>query len=99
MIFLSPDEFSFLFIRDPPLPVFDTLLPFSSENKNKVVSIGILASEEKSPPSSSHRGFKAFKLSYHKRPMIVMTLVLAVLSSDHSVFTSSASFWESNILI
>ncbi|GJX96280.1 hypothetical protein Tco_0352078 [Tanacetum coccineum] len=30
---------------------------------------------------------------------IVMTLVLAVLSSDHSSFTSSASFWESDILI
>ncbi|GJZ04766.1 hypothetical protein Tco_0538041 [Tanacetum coccineum] len=30
---------------------------------------------------------------------IVMTLVLAVLSSDHSSFTSSASFWESSIQI
>ncbi|GKB98934.1 hypothetical protein Tco_0985071, partial [Tanacetum coccineum] len=30
---------------------------------------------------------------------IVMTLVLAILSSDHSVFTSSASFWESDIQI
>ncbi|GJW90078.1 hypothetical protein Tco_0167631 [Tanacetum coccineum] len=53
MIFLSPDEFSFSFIRDPPLPVIDTLLPFSSKNENKVVNTGILASEEKSPPSSS----------------------------------------------
>ncbi|GJQ94196.1 hypothetical protein Tco_0005335 [Tanacetum coccineum] len=70
MIFLSPDEFSFSFIRDPPLPVIDTLLPFSSENENKVVNTGILASEEKSPPSSSHRGFKASKLSHHKSPMI-----------------------------
>ncbi|GKA87899.1 hypothetical protein Tco_0809663 [Tanacetum coccineum] len=50
MIFLSPDEFSFSFIRDPPLPVLDTLLPFSSKNENKVVNTGILASEEKSPP-------------------------------------------------
>ncbi|GKF50066.1 hypothetical protein Tco_0143317, partial [Tanacetum coccineum] len=53
-IFLSRDEFSFSFIRDPPLPVIDTLLPFSSENENKVVNTGILASEEKSPPYSSH---------------------------------------------
>ncbi|GKF43431.1 hypothetical protein Tco_0129983, partial [Tanacetum coccineum] len=68
MIFLSPDEFSFSFIRDPPLPVIDTLLPFSSENENKVVNTGILASKEKSPPSSSHRGFKASKLSHHKIP-------------------------------
>ncbi|GJW24418.1 hypothetical protein Tco_0038229 [Tanacetum coccineum] len=71
MIFLSPDEFSFSFIRDPPLPVIDTLLPFSSENENKVVNTGILASEEKSPPYSSHRGFKASKLSYHKSPMLI----------------------------
>ncbi|GJU61104.1 hypothetical protein Tco_1238870 [Tanacetum coccineum] len=71
MIFLSPDEFSFSFIRDPPLPVIDTLLPFSSKNENKVVNTGILASEEKSPPSSSHRGFKASKLSHHKSPMLI----------------------------
>ncbi|GJT94775.1 hypothetical protein Tco_1090293 [Tanacetum coccineum] len=39
MIFLSPDEFSFSCIRDPPLPVIDTLLPFSSENENKVLPL------------------------------------------------------------
>ncbi|GJR29765.1 hypothetical protein Tco_1105997 [Tanacetum coccineum] len=54
------DEFSISFIRDPPLPVIDTLLPFLSENENKVVNPGILAaSEEKSPHLSSHRGLKA----------------------------------------
>ncbi|GJZ95447.1 hypothetical protein Tco_0667781 [Tanacetum coccineum] len=52
-------------------PVIDTLLPFSSKNENKVVNTGILASEEKSPPSSSHRGFKASKLSHHKSPMLI----------------------------
>ncbi|GJS66988.1 hypothetical protein Tco_0681552, partial [Tanacetum coccineum] len=41
MIFLSPGEFSFSFICDPPLPVIDTLLPFSFENDNKVVNTGI----------------------------------------------------------
>ncbi|GJY81275.1 hypothetical protein Tco_0494026, partial [Tanacetum coccineum] len=71
MIFLSPDEFSFSFIHDPPLPVIDTLLPFSSKNENKVVNTGILASEEKSPPSSSHWGFKASNLSHHKSPMLI----------------------------
>ncbi|GJU85028.1 hypothetical protein Tco_1292574 [Tanacetum coccineum] len=71
MIFLSPDEFCFSFICDPPLPVIDTLLPFSSENENKVVNTGILALEEKSTPYSSHRGFKASKLSYHKSPMLI----------------------------
>ncbi|GKA01563.1 hypothetical protein Tco_0674228 [Tanacetum coccineum] len=71
MIFLSPDEFSFSFIRDPPLSVIDTLLPLSSENENKVVNTSILASEEKSPLSLSHRGFKASKLSHHKSPILI----------------------------
>ncbi|GJV40072.1 hypothetical protein Tco_1418512 [Tanacetum coccineum] len=71
IIFLSLDEFSFSFIRDPPLLVIDTLLPFSFENENKVFNTGILASEEKSSPSSSHRGFKAFKLSHHKSRMLI----------------------------
>ncbi|GKF62561.1 hypothetical protein Tco_0182615, partial [Tanacetum coccineum] len=39
-------------------PVIDTLLLFSSENKDKVFNQVVLASKEKSPPSSSHRGFK-----------------------------------------
>ncbi|GJX60371.1 hypothetical protein Tco_0291761 [Tanacetum coccineum] len=40
-IFLSWDAFSISFIRDPIFPVIDTLLPFSSENENKVVNTGI----------------------------------------------------------
>ncbi|GJX24740.1 hypothetical protein Tco_0231036 [Tanacetum coccineum] len=44
-------------------PMFDTLLPFSSENDDKVFNSGILASnEEKSPHLLSHRGFKAFQV-------------------------------------
>ncbi|GJW69491.1 hypothetical protein Tco_0123915 [Tanacetum coccineum] len=44
-------------------PVFDTLLPFSSENEDKVFNPRILISkEEKSPPLLSHRGFKVFQL-------------------------------------
>ncbi|GKA98230.1 hypothetical protein Tco_0826167 [Tanacetum coccineum] len=59
--FLSPNEFSISFIRDPISPVFDTLLPFSSENEDNVFNPGILASnEEKSPHLLSHQGFKAF---------------------------------------
>ncbi|GJR97494.1 hypothetical protein Tco_0269668 [Tanacetum coccineum] len=50
-------------------PVIDTLLPFSSENKDKVFNHGVLASKEKSPPSSSHWGFKASKLFHRKSPM------------------------------
>ncbi|GJU39735.1 hypothetical protein Tco_1192692 [Tanacetum coccineum] len=59
-IFLSPDEFSISFIRDPPFPVIDTLIPLSFKNKDKVFNPGILASkEEEFPHSLSHRGFKA----------------------------------------
>ncbi|GJU48715.1 putative ribonuclease H-like domain-containing protein [Tanacetum coccineum] len=52
-------------------PVIDTLLPFSSENEDKVFSHGVLASKEKSPPSSSYRGFKASKIFHHKSPMLI----------------------------
>ncbi|GJY02511.1 hypothetical protein Tco_0360663 [Tanacetum coccineum] len=54
-------------------PVIDTLLPFSSENKDKVFNPGILASnEEKSPHLPSHRGFKAFQIIYFSEsPMMI----------------------------
>ncbi|GJU51516.1 hypothetical protein Tco_1221071 [Tanacetum coccineum] len=52
-------------------PVINTLLPFSSENENKVFNSGILASnEEKSPHLLSHWGFKAFRLIYESPMMI-----------------------------
>ncbi|GJS97526.1 hypothetical protein Tco_0804494 [Tanacetum coccineum] len=38
--------------------VIDTLLPFSSENKDKVFNHGVLASKGESPPSSSLRALK-----------------------------------------
>ncbi|GJV49421.1 hypothetical protein Tco_1439633 [Tanacetum coccineum] len=82
MTFLSPDEFSFSFIRDPLLPVIDTLLPFSSENENKVVN-----TEEKSP-SLSHRGFKASKLSHHKSPMLIHGDNTPNLGVRHPLFLS-----------
>ncbi|GKG44696.1 hypothetical protein Tco_0486134, partial [Tanacetum coccineum] len=41
-------------------PVIDNLLPFSSENEDKVFNHGVLASKEKSPPSSSNRGDSSF---------------------------------------
>ncbi|GJU85634.1 hypothetical protein Tco_1293180 [Tanacetum coccineum] len=52
-------------------PVIDTLLPFSSENKDKVFNHSVLASKEKSHPFSSHRGFKASKLFHQKSPMLI----------------------------
>ncbi|GJT43523.1 hypothetical protein Tco_0952238 [Tanacetum coccineum] len=51
-------------------PVINTLLPFSSENEDKVFNHGVLAYKEKSPPSSSHRGLKAFQLS-PESPMLI----------------------------
>ncbi|GKG12387.1 hypothetical protein Tco_0346624, partial [Tanacetum coccineum] len=50
--------------------VIDTLLQFSSENEDKVFNHGGLAYKEKSPPSSSHRGLKAFQLS-PESPMVI----------------------------
>ncbi|GJT98362.1 hypothetical protein Tco_1093880 [Tanacetum coccineum] len=54
-------------------PVFDTLLPFSSENKDKVFNPRILISkEEKSPHLLSHRGFKVFQLiNDFESPMMI----------------------------
>ncbi|GJU93762.1 hypothetical protein Tco_1318518 [Tanacetum coccineum] len=43
-------------------PVIDTLLPFSSENDDKVFNHCVLAYKDKSSPSLSHRGFQAFQL-------------------------------------
>ncbi|GKB50147.1 hypothetical protein Tco_0900900 [Tanacetum coccineum] len=58
MRFLSRDTFSISFIRDPLSPVFDTLLPFSFKNEDKVFNPGSLSSnEEKSPHLLSHWGF------------------------------------------
>ncbi|GKF27428.1 hypothetical protein Tco_0083322 [Tanacetum coccineum] len=48
---LSWDEFSISFIRDPLSSVFDTLLPFLSENEDKVFNPSILIS-----PLLSHWG-------------------------------------------
>ncbi|GJS78121.1 hypothetical protein Tco_0728002 [Tanacetum coccineum] len=55
-------------------PAIDTLLPFSSENENKVFNSGILSSnEEKSPHLLSHRGFKAYQIisDFSKSPMMI----------------------------
>ncbi|GKE44747.1 hypothetical protein Tco_1472031 [Tanacetum coccineum] len=54
----------------PLSPVIDTLLAFSSKNEDKVFNHGVLAYKEKSPPSSSHRGLKAFQLS-PESPMMI----------------------------
>ncbi|GKB51257.1 hypothetical protein Tco_0902010 [Tanacetum coccineum] len=60
-------------------PAIDTLLPFSFENKDKVFNHGVLALKEKSPPSSSHRGFKASKIFHHKSPMLIYAEDIPIL--------------------
>ncbi|GJY87914.1 hypothetical protein Tco_0502542 [Tanacetum coccineum] len=72
--FLSPNELSISFIRDPLSPVFDTLLPFSSKNEKKVFNPGSLSSnEEKSPHLLSHRGFNPSKIKsdFSESPMMI----------------------------
>ncbi|GKA16799.1 hypothetical protein Tco_0696636 [Tanacetum coccineum] len=66
--FLSRDEFSISFIRDPLSSVIDTLLPFLYKNEDKVINSGILvADEEKSPHPSSHRGLR----DLNESPMMI----------------------------
>ncbi|GKF24047.1 hypothetical protein Tco_0076369 [Tanacetum coccineum] len=70
-IFLLRDAFFISFICDPIFPVIDTLLPFSSENEDKVVNTGILAADkEKYPHLLSHRDSKAFLLISESSMMI-----------------------------
>nr|GEY80564.1 hypothetical protein [Tanacetum cinerariifolium] len=54
-------------------PVFDTLLPLSFENKDKVFNPGIFISKkEKTPPLLSHRGLKIFQLiNDFESPMMI----------------------------
>ncbi|GJX85267.1 hypothetical protein Tco_0336041 [Tanacetum coccineum] len=67
--------------------VIDTLLPFSSENKDKVFNHGVLASKGESPPSSSHQGFKASKIFHHKSPMLIYGEDIPIL--DVLIFEAS----------
>ncbi|GKE05182.1 hypothetical protein Tco_1397200 [Tanacetum coccineum] len=71
--FLSRDTFSISFIRNLLCPVIETLLPFSSENEDKVFNPGILISkDEKSPHLLSHRGFKVFQLVNDSKSLMMI---------------------------
>ncbi|GJU08304.1 hypothetical protein Tco_1124734 [Tanacetum coccineum] len=86
--FLSPNEFSISFIRDPLSPVFDTLLPFSSENDEKVFNPGSLSlNEEKSPHLLSHRGFNTSKIisDFSKSPMMIYGEDIPILDVPFSI--------------
>ncbi|GJS73481.1 hypothetical protein Tco_0706322 [Tanacetum coccineum] len=72
--FLSTNKFSISFMRDPLSLVFNTLLPFSSKNEDKVFNPGILASnEETSPHLLSHWGFNPSKIicDFSESPMMI----------------------------
>ncbi|GJR92042.1 hypothetical protein Tco_0216053 [Tanacetum coccineum] len=62
--FLSRDTFSISFIRNLLCPVIETLLPFSSENEDKVFNPGILSSN-----LLSHQGKITFDFS--ESPMMI----------------------------
>nr|GEV00875.1 hypothetical protein [Tanacetum cinerariifolium] len=62
--FLSRDTFSISFIRNLLCPVIETLLPFSSENEDKVFNHGILSSD-----LLSHRGKITF--DFFESPMMI----------------------------
>ncbi|GKE56637.1 hypothetical protein Tco_1495822 [Tanacetum coccineum] len=59
-------------------PVINTLLPFSSENEDKVFNHVVLTYKEKSPSSPSHRGLKASKLFHQKSPMLIFETTLQI---------------------
>ncbi|GKA11103.1 hypothetical protein Tco_0690536 [Tanacetum coccineum] len=71
--FLSRDTFSISFICNLLCPVIETLLPFSSDNEDKVFNLGIpISKDEKSPHLLSHQGFKVFPLiNDSESPMII----------------------------
>ncbi|GKF09044.1 hypothetical protein Tco_0043268, partial [Tanacetum coccineum] len=62
--FLSRDSFSISFISNPLCPVIGTLLPFSSENEDKVFNPGILPSN-----LLSHRG--KITSDFSKSPIMI----------------------------
>nr|GEV38163.1 hypothetical protein [Tanacetum cinerariifolium] len=69
-------------------PVFDTLLPFSSENEDKVFNPRILISkEEKSPHLLSHWGFKVFQLiNDSESPMMIYGRDIPILDVPYLHF-------------
>ncbi|GKA69616.1 hypothetical protein Tco_0775680 [Tanacetum coccineum] len=62
--FLSRGTFSISFIRNPLCQVIETLLPFSSENEDKVFNPGILSSN-----LLSHQG--KFTSDFSENPMMI----------------------------
>ncbi|GJW09122.1 hypothetical protein Tco_1571545 [Tanacetum coccineum] len=72
--------------------VFDTLLPFSSKNEDKVFNHGILIpKKEKSPPLLSHRGFEDY-------PDYEDSRARGFVQRSLDLHPFACLFWESYIL-
>nr|GEU90461.1 hypothetical protein [Tanacetum cinerariifolium] len=69
-------------------PMFDTLLPFSFDNEDKVFNPGILISkEEKYPHLLSHRGFKVFQfINDFESPMVIYGGDIPILDVPYLYF-------------
>ncbi|GKD96318.1 hypothetical protein Tco_1380215 [Tanacetum coccineum] len=89
--FLLLDKFSISFIHDPPFPVIDTLLPFSSENEDKVVNPGILAAGEEQSPLFAYviYIFLAF-LTYPVSPPYLLSI-----GNEDTIFDPDISIYHS----
>ncbi|GJZ41997.1 hypothetical protein Tco_0588883 [Tanacetum coccineum] len=74
--FLSSNEFSISFIRDPLSPVFDTLPPFSSKNEDNVFNPG------EDIPNLGFRFPFLFRLDHSKYGCICRLSQHDVLSSN-----------------
>ncbi|GJW94016.1 hypothetical protein Tco_0173688 [Tanacetum coccineum] len=85
--FLSQDTFSISSIRNPLFPMFDTLLPFSSKNEDKVFNLGILSSN-----LLSHRG--KITSDFSKSPMMISRGDIPILDvSDIQKRTKTMAKW------
>nr|GEW35965.1 hypothetical protein [Tanacetum cinerariifolium] len=93
-IFLSPNEFSISFIRDPLSPVFDTLLPFSSENEEKDFYPGSLSSNKATSPLFSYVVwiFLPF-LTYPVAPLYILSF-----ENEDTIFDPDISIYHSFML-
>ncbi|GKC98261.1 hypothetical protein Tco_1168536 [Tanacetum coccineum] len=77
---------------DPLSPVLETLLPFSSENEDKVFNPGILVSkEEKSPHLLSHQGFIAFKIIHN----FLNEIPMMIYGGDIPIWDDSPDYEDS----
>ncbi|GKF27460.1 hypothetical protein Tco_0083354 [Tanacetum coccineum] len=89
--FLSPNEFSISFIRDPLSLVFDTLLLFLSENEEKDFNPGSLSSNEAKSPLFAYVVwiFLTF-LMYHVAPPYLLSF-----GNEDTIFDPDISIYHS----